>query len=161
MNPIIIQEGGDILDSERFRRCSHVIHHKGTNVARHSLEVTEYALHLYEKKHRPETSVRDVVRVCLLHDIGMSDREIHDSISFIKAYAHPRRSAKIAREEYGANDLQIEAILHHMWPVCIMPPASEAGWLLLRADKYCSMGDVAGLLKHAVFTDDEIRKGDI
>ena len=41
MDPVIRQEAGDILESERFKRCRGIIHHKGTNVARHSLEVAE------------------------------------------------------------------------------------------------------------------------
>jgi putative nucleotidyltransferase with HDIG domain len=149
MNPIITQEAGDILESERFLQCWETCHHKGTNVARHSLEVAEYALYLYEKRHRPDTDVRDVVRACLLHDIGMTDRKVHDSISFIKAYAHPRRSAQIAREEFGANQIQLDAILHHMWPVCFVPPSYEAGWFVLRSDKHCANRDVADVLKNS------------
>ena len=153
MNPIISKEGGDILESERFLRCREIIHHGGTNVERHSLEVTEYALYLYEKGHYPDTDVRDVVRSCLLHDIGMTDKKVHESVSFLKAYSHPVRSADIAREDYGANQVQIDSILHHMWPICIVPPSYQAGWLLLRADKHCAGNDVAGVIR------DAIRKG--
>ena len=148
MNPVIRLEGGDILESERFRQSMDILHHKGTNVARHSLEVAEYALHLYENGHNPDTDVRDIVRACLLHDIGMTDRKVRESVSFLKAYSHPRKSAEIAREEYGANQIQIDAILHHMWPICLIPPSSEAGWLLLRSDKHCARNDVVSVIKN-------------
>ena len=149
MNLMIKREGEDILESERFRKCEGIVHHKGTNVARHSMEVTEYALNLYEKGHYPDTDVRDLVRACLLHDIGMSDGDVRDSVSFLKAYSHPRRSSEIAREEFGANAVQVNAILYHMWPICVIPPSSHIGWLLLRADKHCACGDVAGVIKGA------------
>ena len=146
MDPVIRQEAGDILESERFKRCRGIIHHKGTNVARHSLEVAEYALRLYKKGNYPDTNVRDVVRAGLLHDIGMSDSKVHDSVSFLKAYTHPRRSAQIAVEEYGANEVQTDAILHHMWPICVIPPSHRAGWLVLQADKHCAGRDAAGVI---------------
>ena len=148
MNPIIRREGGDILESERFLQSMEIIHHKGTNVACHSLDVAEYALYLYAAGRYPDTDVRDVVRACLLHDIGMTDRKVHGSVSFLKAYSHPRKSAEIAREEYGANQIQIDAILHHMWPICIVPPSSGAGWLLLKADKHCARKDIAFVIKN-------------
>ena len=141
-NPVIEQEGGDILESERFMRGWSTVHHRNTNIACHSLAVTERALHLYELGHYPDTEIRDIVRACLLHDIGMTDAAVHDSVSFLKAYSHPKRSAEIAEKEFGANQIQIDAILHHMWPICVVPPRSSVGWLLLRADKYCSRRDV-------------------
>lgn len=150
MNPLISREGGDILKSERFQRCGKTAHHKGTNVARHSMEVAEYALYLYGKGNYPDTDVRDVVRACLLHDIGMSDRDIHESVSFLKAYSHPRRSAEIAGKEFGANEVQVDAILHHMWPICVIPPSSPVGWLVLRADKHCAHRDVADVIRNTV-----------
>ena len=146
-NPIIEREGGDILESERFQKAWRIEHHMKTNIACHSLAVTEYALHLYKKGKYQNTDVRDVVRACLLHDIGMTDEVIHDSVSFIKAYTHPRRSAEIAVKEYGANRIQVDAILHHMWPICIAPPRTSVGWLLQRADKKCSKQDVVRFLK--------------
>ena len=148
MNPIIIREGGDILESERFRKCQEIPHHKGTTVFRHSLEVAEYGLLLYEKGHDPGTDVRDVVRACLLHDIGMTDREIHESVSFVKAYTHPRRSAEIAEEEFGANRIQVDAILYHMWPICVIPPTTDVGWILLKADKHCARNDVIEVFRN-------------
>jgi hypothetical protein len=112
--------------------------------------VAEYALYLYEKGDYPDTEVRDVVRACLLHDIGMSDRDIHESISFLKAYSHPKRSADIARKEFGANEVQVDAILHHMWPICVIPPSSHAGWLLLQADKHCAHRDAADVIRNTM-----------
>ena len=146
-NPLILQEGRDILESDRFRRGFKVIHHKETTMARHSLAVTEYALYLFEKGNYPGTQVRDLVRACLLHDIGMTDMEIFKSVSFRKAYSHPKRSAEIAIREFGANAVQVDAILHHMWPICIVPPSTNVGWLLTRADKHCTRVDVAVFFK--------------
>ena len=145
--PIIEREGRDILESERFMRAWDTGHHMRTNIARHSLAVTEYALHLYEKGHYPDTDVRDIVRACLLHDIGMTDEGVFKSASYMKAYSHPRRSAEIAVKEYGANRIQEDAILYHMWPICVVPPHTPVGWLLLRADKICSRKDVLRYLR--------------
>ena len=139
--------GGDILDSERFKIAETVPHHGTTSVARHSMDVARYALTqcLMEKAQGREVNEEDVVRAALLHDIGMTDRGIFRSNPAKKAYSHPLRSAEIAKREFNANRVQIDAILRHMWPIAVTPPKYEEGWILISADKFCSVKEVSGV----------------
>ena len=147
MEDVVLKElkriGGDIISSGRFAKAESVPHHSKTgNIALHSLETAGYALAIarWLGRHGVTVSEVDVVRASLLHDIGMTEDDVFLSPSHKKARSHPREGARIAREEFGASELQAEAILSHMWPVWrAMPPRTMEGWVVSAADKCCSM----------------------
>ena len=147
----LMRMGGDIIDSERFAKARNVPHHsKESSIAVHSLETARYALLLarWLNRHGAEVSEEDVVRAALLHDIGMTEDEVFSSPSSVKAHTHPVEGARIAREEFGANEVQTDAILHHMFPACtLVPPHNTVGWILTTADKICSANDVGRIIK--------------
>lgn len=142
----IMEIGGDIVSSKRFEKARSVPHHsKGGNIAAHSLETAGYGLLLarWLGEHGVEVSEVDVVRASLLHDIGMTEDEVFFSPSYKKARSHPREGARIAREEYGASEKQVDAVRRHMWPVWhVVPPMSAEGWVVSLADKCCSMHEL-------------------
>lgn len=134
--------GADIISSDRFAKARQVPHHsRRGNIALHSLETAGYALLLVRwlERHGVTVSERDSVRASLLHDIGMTEDDVFFSPSYKKARSHPREGARIAREEFGADEVQEQAILSHMWPVWrAVPPRSMVGWVVSAADKCCS-----------------------
>lgn len=137
--------GGDIISSERFAKAQGVPHHsKSGNIALHSLETAGYALLLVRWLgcHGVDVSEEDAVRASLLHDIGMTEDDVFESSSYKKASSHPREGARIAREEYGASEVQVEAVAHHMFPVTLAPPKSVVGWVVTAADKCCSIHEL-------------------
>lgn len=140
-----LDEEKDILNSERFQRAGSVSHHN-TSVAEHSLKTADVAWQIssWLNKHGFHVNRRDAVRASLLHDIGMTDEAIHESVSWKKAYSHPKRSAKIARSEFDVKDEQVNAISRHMWPVCVVPPKHMIGWVVMAADKCASMQEYLG-----------------
>ena len=134
----------DILCSERFEKAKTITHHHKTNLAAHSRHTAEHAKRIcrWLKRRGIEISEEDVVRACLLHDIGMTDDDVSESGSWRKAYLHPRRSELIARYEYNANEIQCNAIRRHMWPVCVILPKHLEGWVVVAADKYSSIIEI-------------------
>ena len=149
----VLRLGGDIIDSDRFAKARRVPHHYGRSIADHSIEAAEHAVRLVEwlKGQGVDISEEDAVRASLLHDIGMTVDEVFLSPSHRKAYSHPKEGARIAREEFGANDIQVDAILYHMWPIGFIPPHNPEGWVVVAADKSCSMNEswtVAKRLAH-------------
>lgn len=142
---IVAYHGSDILESERFAKAYRVPHHnEHGNIGLHSLETAGYAATFarWLCQHGLAIDEHDVVRASLLHDIGMTVDEVFESPSRKKAFSHPREGARIARDEFGANDIQLDAIRRHMWPIGLTPPHSSTGWIVLAADKYCSMREV-------------------
>lgn len=156
------QMGGDILVSERFAKAKRVPHHNASgNIARHCAETAGYALAFahWLSRHGVETSECDVVRAALLHDIGMTEDDVFLSPSLVKAFSHPREGARIARDEFGANEVQVDAILYHMWPIGFVVPHHATGWVVLSADKYCSAREVQREgARIARYINDEVRR---
>ncbi|MBR3317354.1 MAG: HD domain-containing protein [Atopobiaceae bacterium] len=147
----IMDFGTDIIASERFAKAIDVPHHsKDGNIAAHSLETAGIALRLTRWLNRHGASIDEVttVRAGLLHDIGMTEDEVFLSPSREKGHTHPLEGARIAREEFGADDAQLDAILHHMWPVCCLtPPHTSEGWVVTAADKLCSLNEVRSKIR--------------
>ena len=149
MEPVyaqVRQLGGDILRSERFRLAAGIPHHGRVSVARHSLHVAQRSLEIsrWLNRHRQIVQPEDAVRAALLHDIGMTEPQVSGSPSWRKAYTHPRQGSRIAGSEFGANEIQRNAVLRHMWPICGIPPRHLAGWVVLAADKLCTLQELRG-----------------
>lgn len=145
----ILRIGGDIIRSERFRKAWETTHHVEYNVAAHSLETAGYALLIARWLSRRGVKVNeeDVVRAALLHDIGMTESPVRKSPSYRKAYAHPKEGCRIAKDEFGANRLQLEAIRRHMWPICGVPPLHLTGWIVMMADKASASREAKDIAK--------------
>ena len=134
----------DIIRSKRFQSGRRIPHHKDVSVARHALAAAQIGAKMCDKLKKVgiQVSKEDVIDTCLLHDIGMTEEKVFKSPSFIKAYTHPEEGARIAKEEYGANEVQCDAIRRHMWPICIVPPKHPEGWLVIGADKLAAWREV-------------------
>ena len=155
----VMELGGDIVESDRFAKAQDVIHHaKDRNIYNHSLKTAGLALSIARWLGRRGVAVseEDTVRAGLLHDIGMTESSVSESPSYRKAFSHPREGVRIAREEFGANATQADAIRHHMWPIGIVPPKTPEGWAVLAADKLCSTTEAIIITKdklgHAIST---------
>lgn len=158
----VLALGEDIVSSARFAKAETVHHHsRGHNIARHSVDVAASALRMtrWLNRHGMAVSERDAVRAALLHDIGMTEDKVFNSISPVKSRMRPIEGERIAREEYGANKVQLDAIRHHMWPLCVVPPRSFVGWVVLAADKRCSMHEARDILRSALHARQKVRKG--
>ena len=149
----LVDLGGDIIISDRFDLAITVPHHsRDGNIAAHSLETAGYALRIarWLNQHGVPVSERDAVRASLLHDIGMTEEGVFLSPSHEKGRTHPVEGARIAREEFGANESQVDAILHHMWPFCCLtPPGDAVGFVVTIADKLCSLNEARRRLMRA------------
>ena len=145
MDNKIMEYGSDILSSERFLNAYGVTHHHKSCVAEHSLHVANQACHItgWLNSHGFHISYEDVVRGSLLHDIGKTDQNVHERYPWVKVYVHPRRSSSIAEEEYNENPVVQNTIRWHMWPICLIPPRHFPGWIVIAADKICSLKEIA------------------
>lgn len=138
---VVLAMGEDIVSSPRFAKAEGIVHHsKDHNIAAHSVSTAVRALMMarWLNRHGVTVDEREAVRAALLHDIGMTEDSVASSPSPVKARSHPMEGARIAREEFGANGVQLDAIRHHMWPLCLVPPRTIEGWVVLAADKHCS-----------------------
>ena len=134
--------GKNILDSKVFQEAVSETHHLHGTVFKHTITVSLVSLWLSRqlKNQGIEVKEKDLIQAALCHDLGMvgRDSKYKDRVDSWKA--HPRESARIARELVP--DLSSDAekmILSHMWPVAGPAPTSNEAMILCMADKYASM----------------------
>ena len=151
---LIRKYGEDVLRSEEFRKGKKQIHHKYTTVANHTLYVTDMALQFSKcMKVVPFLKINDkvLVQAGLCHDLGIigRDKKFHNNMECYKC--HSGESVPITKRIYPDVDVKtLDAIACHMFPLTPIPPKSPEGFLLIAADKYCSVAERVYL---------ELRKG--
>ena len=138
----IFTYGKEILDSNIYALSFTQVHHYHLSVGEHTLHVALYALGLSYKLQEKgkEVNIRDIVISSLCHDLGIIGRHTKFKNDFICCYLHPVHSLKIA--EKLVPDLSKEAadaIQRHMFPLLPLPPASQTGSILIKADKACTL----------------------
>lgn len=52
-----------------------------------------------------------------------------------------------ASRNFQLSDMEKNMILRHMWPLTPVPPKQKEGYVLLYADKFCSLAEIAGHAK--------------
>ncbi len=134
--------GKDILDSKEFLQATHQVHHLSTSVANHSILTAKIGLKICDRlKNRGITvDERKVVRIALLHDLGMLGRRHRYKNNFECGYYHPLNSAVSAQKIWPDIDpASINAIKSHMWPLSLSFPRSKEAFILCLADKLASV----------------------
>lgn len=141
----IREYGGDIIESEAFEQAFTQVHHHKTTVGEHSLLTAEMGLKICTslKSQGIFVDERKVVRIALLHDLGMLGRYERYRNNFECGYYHPKNSAETAKEIWtDIDDESLDAIKSHMWPLSITVPKNREAFVLCLADKMASIKDV-------------------
>ncbi len=141
--------GRDILSSEEFRRARTQVHHYRTSLAAHSILTARIGLGICEFLRKCGISVdeRKVVRIALLHDLGMVGRHEKYRNNYECGYMHPIHSAESAGRIWkDIDEDSVKAIKSHMWPLSLRIPTSWEGVVLCIADKRASFLDVTSIL---------------
>ena len=142
----IERHGRDILDSEEFRRALLQTHHHKTTVGEHSIRTAGMGLKIVDslKKSGIKVDEHKVVRIALLHDLGMLGRKKRYRNDFECGYKHPGNSAETAKKIWKDIDLgSIKAIKSHMWPLSLNVPSSREAFVLCLADKLASIKEIS------------------
>ena len=141
------EHGGDILNSENFRKTRGHIQHGTMTVHNHCMDVARYSL-LLNKKLRIGCNKHDLIRGALLHDYFLYDWHDKSYLSQRKrlhGFHHPMTALQNAEKEYDLSDIQREIIKKHMWPLSVVPPTCREAWVVTAADKYCSLLETVGV----------------
>lgn len=150
---ILRKYGEDILAAESFQQSRNYVQHGSFSVWRHSLNVAEASIRL--SRTLPfRFSEKELVRGALLHDYFQYDwhdkrvglREIFEFYK-MHGFTHPAIAAENARRDFHTGDLENEIISKHMWPLTVVPPKCREAWVVIMADKYCSMMETLHLMK--------------
>ena len=97
--------------------------------------------------NKPFTTAEDQVKILERRGVICDERTQATLLregyyAIINGYKAPfldPEASRIAREEFRANDVQVDAVRRHMWPIGLTPPRNMEGWVVVAADKCCSV----------------------
>lgn len=147
-NELLQTYGGDILDSDNFKKTDGFIQHGSMTVNNHCVNVAKCSLAI-SRKLGIACRERELVRGALLHDYFLYDW--HDKCrgdrKRLHGFYHPGIALKNASKEYRLTDRERDIIRKHMWPLTVVPPLCREAWIVTTADKYCSLLETMRLKK--------------
>ena len=142
VNENLQRYGKHIIDSPEFGETFTQTHHVATTVGDHTMYVSKTSLRIcyYLDKLHIKTDLSDMVVGSLCHDLGIMGRN-EKFVNNRECYReHPADSVDVARKLHPAlNEKTEKMIRNHMWPVTSGTPGSKEGYILMVADKYCSI----------------------
>ena len=143
---IIIRYGGGIINSEVFAQTFLQKHHIVYNVGDHLLGVATEAVGFCLKHSLTgEPFLDNVVKACLCHDLGIMGRKEKFTNDFQCLIWHPIHSVVVYRElTRENNEIVVDSILSHMFPLKLRVPKYKEGWILIMADKKAAYSERLG-----------------
>lgn len=131
--------GKEILASKEMKQNKNLPTHKNVSIYEHCFSVAYVALLLSRKKHhRKPISEKELVYGALLHDFFLYDWHRHDAWHRLHSFRHPRFACNNASARFRLTAKEKGIILHHMFPLTIVPPLCREGWYVCLADKICA-----------------------
>ena len=129
----------DLINHEKVLSMRNFPHHRKISCLEHSLSVSYLSYRICKKIH---ANSRSVARAGLLHDFFLYDWHATPAEFAPHAFVHPKTAAKNADKYFTITKKEREAILHHMWPITIVPPYRLISLSVMLSDKYCALLEV-------------------
>ncbi len=131
----------DILENPSFQMMSKFTQHGNTSTQAHCIQVSYLSYRIAKKL---ELDFYTAARGGLLHDLFLYDWHNHkeETGNSFHGFTHPHVALKNAEREFQLSRAEKDMILHHMWPLTIIPPKTKEGYIIVYADKHCSLAEV-------------------
>ena len=144
----------DIIRSDEFRSMKQYKHHVKCSLYDHSVKVA-YLCYKHHLRFGMKTDIADFVRGAILHDYYLYDLHGDGASHRFHWFKHPKAALQKALEKYPClTYTQRDMIVHHMFPLTLMPPKTAEGWLVCLYDKIAAVSDRFGNSKWKICKDD-------
>lgn len=151
-NLVLVHElGKEILDSENMKREKRFLQHGNISTYDHSIGVAAMSLALVNIL-RTKVDKVSLVRGALLHDFFLYDWHDKTAMPKAHAYLHPLIAFDNAKKEFKLNAIEKNIIQSHMFPISIVMPKYKESWIVVIADKVCTISEVASNIKLRLVT---------
>ena len=120
----------NIINTNKFKDLKKENHHGLTRYI-HVMRVSKYTYKISKLLHMDYISA---TRAALLHDYYTSN-DLENIKEFKKLNLHPSIASKNALLEFNLNEIEINAIESHMFPMGKKLPKYKESWLLTLVDK--------------------------
>ncbi len=125
----------DILKNQEFCSLNKEIHH-GISRYEHSVKVAKKTYNIC--KRLKKLDYVGATRAALLHDFFKND-EISNLKAVERYKIHPYIALNNSKKYYNLNNMQIDAIVSHMFPWNLKIPKYKESWVVTIADKAVSI----------------------
>lgn len=132
----------DIIEHEVVAEMKKFIQHGNESCLEHCRHVS-YISYLVCK--RLGLDYRSAARGGLLHDFFLYDWHIEKPPIGIHGFIHPFIAFENARDYFHLNDREKDIITKHMWPLTLRLPRYKETFIVLMADKYCTLTEVTNI----------------
>jgi uncharacterized protein len=118
------------------------IQHGSTSVYEHSVNVACTSLKIsfvLKKVLHFTVDEHSLVRGALLHDYFLYDWHRNESWHKWHGFRHPFFALMNAQKVCSLTPTEIDIIIHHMFPLTLIPPHTPEGIIVMIADKICAL----------------------
>lgn len=136
----------DIMNSKPFQKMHDYIQHGTTTTLEHCISVSYMS---YKISRVYGLDYVSAARGALLHDLFLYDWHTHrqETGNHFHGFTHPVVALHNAMKYYHLNETEKDIIKKHMWPLTVIPPKTMEGYVVMYADKYCSLMETGQTLK--------------
>lgn len=128
----------DLLELNEVKRLSEYFQHCNTSRLQHSINVAYYSYLMAKILH---FDYRSAARAGLLHDLFWYDWRTEKTPQK-HAFYHPKAALENAKKVTSLNKIEQDAIVKHMWPLCLKLPRYKESVVVTIADKYCATVEI-------------------
>ena len=138
----------DLLMLEDVKNLDKYVQHLNTSRLQHSINVSYYS---YLACKKLGLDYRSAARGGILHDLYLYDWKLERQPEGMHASAHPKIALRNAQKNIKLNEIEIDSIIKHMWPITVIPPKYKESMVVTFADKYCATVEIAYQLFILIF----------
>ena len=138
MNKYIEAEIDNLINEGRLLETKQYIQHGSVSVYEHCVRVTELSLRL-QKLLKISIIRKELIRGALLHDYFLYDWHDSNNDHSVHGITHPKTALNNDSQDYSLTDVEKDIILHHMFPLTLIPPRHKEALIVCVADKICAM----------------------
>ena len=129
----------DLLANDLVRSMGKYPHHSAMNCLEHCVNVSYVS---YRICRRLRLDARSAARGGLLHDFFLYDWHVTQLEQGLHGFHHAKLALQNATTHFDLNDMEKDIIRKHMWPLNITPPRYRESFVVVIADKYCTIIEV-------------------
>lgn len=140
---LLSRELAPLMEMTRLPQCHEFLQHGDTSVLLHCIAVAYFSLWLVRKLHI-QCNEKSLIRGALLHDYFLYDWHDPDPSHRLHGFHHPARALENARMDVSLTPLEEDIIVHHMFPLTVIPPKSREAMVVCLVDKGCGLYETLG-----------------
>lgn len=128
-----------ILANEKVQEMRQYINHGEVDCLSHCLRVSHMAYQIGKRLHMDYVAL---ARAGMLHDFYLYDWHIKGDRKGLHGFTHAKTALENAESLFELTNKEKDMIRWHMWPLNIGVPRFKETWILMLADRFCTVLEV-------------------